>query len=80
VEAHLPGARVGIYSHGNIMKTPQDIAFGFVIFFIIDRLSRLLSAIVADQKKLSELQTEKLRCSIELAALLVAFMVLLINK
>ena len=62
------------------MKTPQDIAFGFVIFFIIDRVSRLISAIVADRRELTELQTEKLRCSIELAALFAAFMILLINK
>jgi hypothetical protein len=61
------------------MKTPQDIAFGFVIFFIIDRVSRLISAIVADRRELTELQTEKLRCSIEITALLVAFAVL-INK
>jgi hypothetical protein len=61
------------------MKTPQDIAFGFVIFFIIDRLSRLVSAVVADRRDLSELQSEKLRCSIELGLLLAAF-VLLINK
>lgn len=77
--AHLPGARLGIYSYGNIMKTPQDIAFGFVIFFIIDRISRLASAYAADRKGLSELQTEKLRCSVELGLLLAAFAVL-INK
>ena len=77
--AHMPGARVGIYSYSNIMKTPQDIAFGFVIFFIIDRLSRLVSAVVADRRDLSELQSEKLRCSVELGLLLAAF-VLLINK
>jgi len=75
----MPGARVGIYSYSNIMKTPQDIAFGFVIFFIIDRLSRLVSAVVADRRDLSELQSEKLRCSVELGLLLAAF-VLLINK
>ena len=62
------------------MKTPQEIAFGFVIFFIIDRVSRLVSAYVADRKNLSELQTEKLRCSVELGLLLAAFTVLLINK
>jgi hypothetical protein len=61
------------------MKSTQEIAFGFVIFFIIDRLSRLVSAVVADRRKLSELQSEKLRCSIELGLLLAAF-VLLINK
>jgi hypothetical protein len=62
------------------MKTPQDIAFGFVIFFIIDRIARLVSAYVADRRDLSELQTEKLRCSVELGLLIVAFTVLLINK
>jgi len=76
----MPGARVGIYSYCNLMKTPQDIAFGFVIFFIIDRLARLVSALVAERQNLSELQSEKLRCSVELAGLLVAFYVLLINK
>ena len=61
------------------MKNAQEIAFGFVIFFIIDRLSRLVSAVVADRRDLSELQSEKLRCSVELGLLLAAF-VLLINK
>lgn len=62
------------------MKSPQDIAFGFIIFFIIDRVSRLISASVADRRDLTELQTEKLRCSIELAALIAAFTLFLINK
>ena len=75
----MSGARVGIYSYSNIMKNAQEIAFGFVIFFIIDRLSRLVSAVVADRRDLSELQSEKLRCSVELGLLLAAF-VLLINK
>lgn len=72
-------ACMGIYSYGKLMKTPQDIAFGFVIFFIIDRAARFISASVADRRDLSELQTEKLRCSIELAGLIIAFMTL-INK
>jgi len=76
----MSGARLGIYSYRNLMKTPQDIAFGFVIFFIIDRLSRLFSALVAERRNLSEIQTEKLRCSVELTGLLVAFTILLINK
>lgn len=70
---------MGIYSYSNIMKSTQEIAFGFVIFFIIDRLSRLVSAVIADRRNLTELQSEKLRCSIELGLLLTAF-VLLINK
>jgi hypothetical protein len=58
------------------MKNARQIAFGFVIFFIIDRMSRLISAIVADKQSLSELQTEKIRCSIEIGTLLVAFWLL----
>jgi hypothetical protein len=59
------------------MKEAREIAFGFVIFFIIDRLSRLLSAIVADRRNLSELEMERMRCSIEISALLVAFFLLM---
>lgn len=70
---------MGIYSYGKLMKNPQEIAFGFVIFFIIDRGARLISALIADRRDLNELQSEKLRCSIELAALILAFLVL-INK
>jgi hypothetical protein len=55
------------------MKTAQEIAYGFIIFFIIDRVARLLSAQLAMKKNMSELETERLRCTIELAALFVAF-------
>ena len=59
------------------MKEPREIAFGFIIFFIIDRLSRLFSAIAADRRNLSALETERLRCSVEIAVLLAAFFLLL---
>ena len=58
------------------MKNARQIAFGFVIFFIIDRVARLVSAQVADTRSLTELQTEKLRCSIEIGVLLAAFWML----
>jgi len=54
------------------MKTAVEIAYGFIIFFIIDRASRIISAQWAQHKDLSELETEKLRCSIELMALFIA--------
>jgi hypothetical protein len=57
------------------MQTARQIAYGFIIFFIIDRLSRLISAQWAIKKNMSELETERLRCSIELVALFVALVV-----
>jgi hypothetical protein len=59
------------------MKGAHEIAFGFVIFFIIDRISRLISASFAHRRNLTELETERLRCSIELTVLSLAFVILL---
>ena len=55
------------------MKTAQEIAYGFIIFFIIDRVARLISAQLAMKRNLSDLETERLRCTIELGALFLAF-------
>jgi hypothetical protein len=55
------------------MKTAQEIAYGFIIFFIIDRLARLVSAQLALKRNMSDLETERLRCTIELGALFLAF-------
>jgi len=58
------------------MKTTQEIAYGFIIFFIIDRLARLISAQISLRGKMTEMETERLRCSIELGALFIAILVL----
>lgn len=57
------------------MKTAHEIAYGFIIFFIIDRTARLISAQWAIRKNLSELETERMRCSIELVCLFIALVV-----
>lgn len=57
------------------MQTARQIAYGFIIFFIIDRASRLISAQWAIKKNLSELETERMRCAIELVALFIALVV-----
>ena len=57
------------------MKTAHEIAYGFIIFFIIDRAARLISAQWAIRKNLSELETERMRCSIELVCLFIALVV-----
>lgn len=59
------------------MKNAQEIAFGFVIFFMIDRMSRLISSLFAEQRNLTDIQLERVRCSVELFALLIVFLVLL---
>ena len=58
------------------MKTAQEIAFGFIIFFIIDRVARLISAQLAINRNMSDIETERLRCTIELAVLFCAFVFL----
>lgn len=57
------------------MKSAHEIAYGFIIFFIIDRLSRFISAQWAIKRNMSELETERMRCAIELAALFVALVI-----
>lgn len=54
------------------MQTARQIAYGFIIFFIIDRASRLISAQWAIKKNLTELEMERMRCIIELVALFIA--------
>lgn len=57
------------------MQPARQIAYGFIIFFIIDRTARLISAQWALRKKLSDLEMERMRCAIELAALFVALII-----
>lgn len=57
------------------MKSAREIAYGFIIFFLIDRLARFISAQWAIKRNLSELETERMRCGIELAALFVGLVI-----
>lgn len=57
------------------MKSSREIAYGFIIFFLIDRLARFISAQWALKRNLSELETERMRCAIELAALFVGLVI-----
>lgn len=57
------------------MKSSREIAYGFIIFFLIDRLARFISAQWALKRNLSELETERMRCAIELVALFVGLVV-----
>jgi hypothetical protein len=57
------------------MKSSREIAYGFIIFFLIDRLARFISAHWALKRNMTELETERMRCAIELGALFVGFVV-----
>lgn len=57
------------------MKSSREIAYGFIIFFLIDRLARFISAQWALKHNLTELETERMRCAIELVALFVGLVV-----
>ena len=58
------------------MKTTQDIVYGFIIFFIIDRAARLISAYLSTRRDLNDIETESMRCSIELFMLLVTLLII----
>jgi len=83
LETHHKGTQLGIHPDRLIvfcaqvyMKTTQDIVYGFIIFFIIDRTSRLISAYLSTRRDLSDIETETMRCSIELFMLLVALLII----
>ena len=57
------------------MKGTREIIYGFILFFIIDRTSRLISSHFAIRRKLSELEMERMRAMIELVALGIALVI-----
>ena len=58
------------------MKRFEELLVGVLLFFIVDRASRLVSSLVSSQRNMSDMETEKFRCTIEISALLIVFAVL----
>ena len=55
------------------MKPIEELVIGVLLFYLVDRASRLVSAVIADRRDMNDLETEKFRCSIETATLFVVF-------
>ena len=71
-----PGGLVTVHFYcvrRKYMKPIEEVTIGFIVFFILDRSTRLASAVIADRRNLNDLETEKFRCTVETIVLLVTF-------
>jgi hypothetical protein len=67
-----------IIHHFNIskekeMKRFEELVIGVLLFYLVDRGTRLISSIIADQREMNTMATEKFRCTIETFTMLVLF-------
>ena len=58
------------------MKRFEELLVGVLLFYIVDRSSRLVSSIVSSRRNMSDMETEKFRCTVETSAMLILFLVL----
>ena len=58
------------------MKRFEELLVGVLLFYIVDRSSRLVSSTVSSRRNMSDIETEKFRCTIEISALLIVFLFL----
>jgi hypothetical protein len=58
------------------MKRVEELLIGVLLFFIVDRASRLASSIVSSRRNLSDMETEKFRCMVETFVMLTVFFIL----
>ena len=58
------------------MKRFEELLVGVLLFYIVDRSSRLVSSTVSSRRNMSDIETEKFRCTVEISALLIVFLVL----
>lgn len=58
------------------MKRFEELLVGVLLFYIVDRSSRLVSSTVSSRRNMSDIESEKFRCTIEISALLIAFLFL----
>lgn len=58
------------------MKQIDELLIGVLLFYIVDRASRLMSSIVSSRRNMSDIETEKFRCTVETFLMLTLFLVL----
>ena len=58
------------------MKRFEELLVGVLLFYIVDRASRLVSSLVSSQRNMSDMETEKFRCTVEMSAMIALFMFL----
>jgi hypothetical protein len=58
------------------MKRVEELIIGVLLFYLVDRATRLISSIIARRRNMSDMETEKFRCSVELTTMLIVFVFL----
>jgi hypothetical protein len=58
------------------MKRFEELLVGVLLFFIVDRASRLVSSLVSSHRSMSDMETEKFRCAVETFTMIAVFVVL----
>ena len=58
------------------MKRFEELLVGVLLFYIVDRSSRLVSSIVSSRRNMSDMETEKFRCTVETTSMLILFLFL----
>jgi len=58
------------------MKRFEELLIGVLLFFIVDRSSRLVSSVASGKRDMSDMETEKFRSAIEAFTMIVIFVIL----
>ena len=58
------------------MKRFEELLVGVLLFFIVDRASRLVSALLSGQRNMSDMETEKFRSAVEAFTMVTLFVIL----
>lgn len=58
------------------MKRFEELLVGVLLFYIVDRTSRLISSFVSSRRNMSDMETEKFRCTIETFTMMALFLIL----
>lgn len=58
------------------MKRFEELLVGVLLFYIVDRTSRLISSFVSSRRNMSDMETEKFRCTVETFTMMALFLIL----
>jgi hypothetical protein len=58
------------------MKRFEELLVGVLLFFIVDRASRLVSSVASRRRNMSDMETETFRTSIETFTMVTVFVIL----
>jgi hypothetical protein len=58
------------------MKRVEELIIGVLLFYVVDRAARLVSSTISKNRNMTDMDTEKFRCSVELTVMFIVFLIL----